>query len=98
MTPPTLSARQWQDLFVAETPLRQGNAHGFAPRRRPRSVYPLVDPNLPLAPREALLAAAARAVLAAFRDPLEQRELGGPATAALRLLESALEPYFGPPK
>ena len=49
-------------------------------------------------PREALLAAASRAVLAALREPLEQRELSSPATAALRLLESALEPYFGPPK
>jgi hypothetical protein len=48
----------------------------------------------PLAPREALLAAAARAVLASFRDPLEQRALSGPQTAALRLLESALDPYF----
>lgn len=45
------------------------------------------------APRELLLAAAARAVLAAFREPLEQRRLGTPATATLRLLETALEPY-----
>jgi hypothetical protein len=45
-----------------------------------------------------LLAAAARAVLAVFREPLEQRTLGGPATAALRLLESALEPYFSSPE
>lgn len=44
-------------------------------------------------PRELLLAAAARAVLAAFRDPLERRRLSTPATATLRLLESALEPY-----
>ena len=43
--------------------------------------------------REALLAAAARAVLAALREPLEQRRLTGPAIAALRLLETALEPY-----
>ena len=42
------------------------------------------------APRELLLA---RAVLAAFREPLEQRRLGAPATATLRLLETALEPY-----
>jgi len=48
-------------------------------------------------PRELLLAAAARAVLAAFRDPLERRGLSPPATATLRLLESALEPYE-PPK
>gem|GEM_PF-5033778 len=54
----------------------------------------MVDASQPPTPREALLAAAARAVLAAMRDPLEQRELSGPATAALRLLESALEPYF----
>lgn len=45
------------------------------------------------APRELLLAAAARAVLAAFREPLEQRRLAAPATATLRLLETALEPY-----
>lgn len=45
------------------------------------------------APREILLAAAARAVLAAFREPLEERRLTAPATATLRLLETALEPY-----
>lgn len=45
------------------------------------------------APREILLAAAARAVLAAFREPLEERRLSSPATATLRLLETALEPY-----
>ena len=50
------------------------------------------------APRELLLAAAARAVLAAFRDPLEKKRLSSPATATLRLLETALEPYApGPP-
>jgi hypothetical protein len=49
-------------------------------------------------PREILLAAAARAVLAAFREPLEQQRLTSPATATLRLLETALEPYrFDPP-
>ncbi len=47
----------------------------------------------PFAPRELLLAAAARAVLAAFREPLAQKTLAAPATATLRLLESALEPY-----
>ena len=48
--------------------------------------------------REILLAAAARAVLAAFRAPLEQRQLTALATATLRLLETALEPYrFDPP-
>jgi hypothetical protein len=45
------------------------------------------------APRELLLAAAARAVLAAFREPLEQKQLAAPATATLRLLETALESY-----
>ncbi|HTU10912.1 MAG TPA: hypothetical protein VMG08_08450 [Allosphingosinicella sp.] len=45
------------------------------------------------APRELLLAAAARAVLAAFRESLEQKRLTAPATATLRLLETALEPY-----
>jgi len=49
------------------------------------------------APRELLLAAAARAVLAAFRQPLEQKRLTAPATATLRLLETALEPYRGEP-
>jgi hypothetical protein len=44
-------------------------------------------------PREILLATAARAVLAAFREALEQRQLSSPATATLRLLETALEPY-----
>ena len=43
--------------------------------------------------REILLAAAARAVLAAFREPLEQRRLPAAATATLRVLETALEPY-----
>ena len=53
------------------------------------------DPSSPdsFAPRELLLAAAARAVLAAFREPLEQKRLAAPATATLRLLETALEPY-----
>jgi hypothetical protein len=46
-----------------------------------------------LPPREALLVAAAQAALAALREPLEQRRLSGPATAALRLLETALDPY-----
>ena len=46
-------------------------------------------------PRELLLAAAARAVLAAFREPLEQKKLPTPATATLRLLETALEAYRG---
>jgi hypothetical protein len=45
------------------------------------------------AARELLLAAAARAVLAAFREPLERKSLSPPANATLRLLETALEPY-----
>jgi hypothetical protein len=49
-------------------------------------------------PRELLLAAAARAVLAAFRDPLENRCLSPPATATLRLLETALDPYGDNPE
>ena len=44
-------------------------------------------------PREIVLAAAARAVLAAFREPLERKRLSSPATATLRVLEAALEPY-----
>jgi uncharacterized OsmC-like protein len=56
-----------------------------------------VTPDYPdptgFAPRELLLAAAARAVLAAFREPLEQKRLSTPATATLRLLETALEPF-----
>jgi hypothetical protein len=44
-------------------------------------------------PREILLAAAARAVLAAFREELEARRLPAAATATLRLLETALESY-----
>lgn len=47
-------------------------------------------------PREVLLAAAARAVLAAFRDPLEEKRLPAPATATLRVLEAALELYAEP--
>ena len=47
-------------------------------------------------PREILLAASARAVLAAFREPLEQKRLTAPATATLRVLEAALELYAEP--
>jgi hypothetical protein len=48
--------------------------------------------------REILLAAAARTVLAALREPLEKRQIEGPAAATLLLLETALEPYrFEPP-
>ncbi|MDQ8754669.1 hypothetical protein RCO27_00360 [Sphingosinicella sp. LHD-64] len=45
--------------------------------------------------REILLAAAAQAVLAAFRDALDARRLPASATATLRVLETALEPYRG---
>ena len=63
------------------------------PAARSRAVTPdRSDPDS-FAPRELLLAAAARAVLAAFREPLEQKRLAAPATATLRLLETALEPY-----
>ena len=48
-------------------------------------------------PREILLAAAAQAVLAALRGPLEERRLSGPAMATLRVLETALEPYHTDP-
>ncbi|MGF1549502.1 MAG: hypothetical protein ACFBQW_03070 [Sphingomonadaceae bacterium] len=42
---------------------------------------------------EMLLVAAAQAVLASLRGPLEGNQLSGPALASLRLLETALEPY-----
>jgi hypothetical protein len=50
----------------------------------------------PMSPREALLATAARAVLAACQEQLEQRILPPSARAALLLLESALDPYPAP--
>ncbi len=40
-----------------------------------------------------LLVAAARAVLATFREALDEHQLPGSAAASLRLLEAALEPY-----
>ena len=43
--------------------------------------------------RELLLAAAARTVLAAFREPVEESRLTPRANAALRVLEAALDPY-----
>jgi hypothetical protein len=52
------------------------------------------NPDAGYTPREILLAAAARAVLAAFRDQLEEKRLSGQAAATLRVLETALEPYF----
>jgi hypothetical protein len=63
------------------------------PAARSRAVMPGPSDPEDFAPRELLLAAAARAVLAAFREPLEQKRLTAPATATLRLLETALEPY-----
>jgi len=63
-------------------------------RARTRPVMTSRDHVSTYAPREILLAAAARAVLAAFRDQLEAQRLPGPATATLRVLETALEPYF----
>ena len=63
------------------------------PAARSQAVTPTPSDPPTFAPRELLLAAAARAVLAAFRDPLEQKRLAAPATATLRLLETALEPY-----
>jgi hypothetical protein len=61
--------------------------------RRGRVVKPGKSGPEGFVPRELLLAAAARAVLAAFREPLERKGLNAPATATLRLLETALEPY-----
>ena len=63
------------------------------PAERSQAVTPSLPHPEAFAPRELLLAAAARAVLAAFREPLEQKRLAAPATATLRLLETALEPY-----
>ena len=63
------------------------------PAARSQAVTPHCSDPESFAPRELLLAAAARAVLAAFREPLEQKRLAPPATATLRLLETALEPY-----
>lgn len=63
------------------------------PDPRSRAVTPAGPGSDAYSPRELLLAAAAKAVLAAFRGPLEQQRLSAPATATLRLLETALEPY-----
>lgn len=54
-----------------------------------------MSPDDGYSPREILLAAAAQAVLAALRGPLEERRLPGPAMATLRVLETALDPYRG---
>lgn len=50
----------------------------------------------PYSPREVLLAAAARAVLAAFQEPLGQKRLSTAATGALRVMEAALDLYAEP--
>ena len=63
------------------------------PDARDRAVTPEGSARPDFTPRELLLAAAARAVLAAFREPLERKQLAAPATATLRLLETALDPY-----
>ena len=44
-------------------------------------------------PRELLLAAAARAVITAFRQPLTEERLDASESATLRVLEAALELY-----
>jgi hypothetical protein len=74
---------------------KDADASAPAPDPVPRSRAVTPGPPGPdeFTPRELLLAAAARAVLAAFREPLEQKRLAAPATATLRLLETALEPY-----
>ncbi|QPQ55627.1 hypothetical protein IC614_03235 [Allosphingosinicella flava] len=56
------------------------------------------DGRLPALPRpccqdEYVLLTAARAVLMVFQKPLEEQNLSVPSVAALRLLETALEPY-----
>jgi hypothetical protein len=74
---------------------RQISAHSI-PRNDLRGGDPMTfeSPRMAgYAARELLLAAAARAVLAALRQPLEEKRLSPPADASLRVLESALEPY-----
>ena len=46
-------------------------------------------------PNHDLVVAAARAVLASLREPLEQRQLPRAAMGALRMLEAALETDIG---
>ena len=46
-------------------------------------------------PDHDLVAAAARAVLASLREPMEQRQLSRAAMGALRMLEAALEGDVG---
>ena len=67
-----------------------------ATRNDVRARGPVTFESSPMAgysARELLLAAAARAVLAALQAPLEQKRLSPSADARLRLLETALEPY-----
>jgi hypothetical protein len=45
-----------------------------------------------------LLVAAARAVVATFQEAMEKKQIPGSASAALRLLEAALEPYHQGPR
>jgi hypothetical protein len=59
-------------------------------RRHEPQVPPMTKPP-PSDPQ--LLVAAARAVLAIFQEQLDKQQISGPAAAALRLLEAALEPY-----
>jgi hypothetical protein len=86
-------------VHLRRASLRDGQGEAGArprradPARRSRTVTRGKAPSSGYVPRELLLAAAAGAVLAAFREPLEHRHLSAPATAALRLLETALEPY-----
>jgi len=65
-------------------------------RNDPRPGLPMTsdDPRMGgYSARELLLAATARMVIAAFREPIEERQLSPAADAALRLLEAALEPF-----
>ena len=63
------------------------------PRAPRRPVTFESSPMADYSARELLLAAAARAVLAALREPLGQKRLSPSADATLLLLETALEPY-----
>lgn len=71
------------------------SAH-FAVRNDSRRGLPMTsdDPRMGgYSARELLLATTARMVLAAFREPIEDKQLPPAADAALRLLEGALDPY-----
>ena len=90
---PFCRAQLWCVLVHAPLRLASAPRWGTDPAARSRAVTVGRSGLDGFAPREILLAAAARAVLAAFREPLEKRRLSAPATATLRLLETALEPY-----